>query len=77
MPARWAVGETGRVVARFSNPLSVPLEVESVRAVMDGARVQAFPTSVVLPPKAEFHEVGVCVCFMCERGGKGGGGGGR
>ncbi len=32
--------------------------MESITAVVDGARVQAFPTSVLLPPKAEFHEVG-------------------
>ena len=58
LPARWVAGETGKVVARFSNPLRVPLELECVKAVLDGgARVQAFPTSVVLPPEAKFHEV--------------------
>lgn len=59
MPARWVAGETGRVVARLSNPLRVPLEVESIVAVVEGARVQAFPTRVLLPPKVEFHEVRV------------------
>lgn len=58
LPARWAAGEIGKVVARFSNPLRVPLELQRVEAVLDGSsRVQVFPTRVELPPKAEFYEV--------------------
>lgn len=58
LSARWAAGEIGKVVARFSNPLRVPLELQRVEAVFDGSpRVQVFPTRVVLPPKAEFYEV--------------------
>lgn len=62
LPARWAAGETGRVVARLSNPLRVALEVTSMKAVLEGGKVQAFPTTVLLPPKAEFHEVRWFIC---------------
>lgn len=72
VPARWVAGETGRVVARLSNPLRVPLEVESIVAVVEGARVQAFPTRVLLPPKAEFHEVRVKLANMGAVGVHGG-----
>lgn len=52
----------GQLTALCCSPLpfQVPLEIESITAVVDGARVQAFPTSVLLPPRAEFHEVRRC-----------------
>lgn len=66
LSARWVAGEIGKVVARFSNPLRVPLELQRVEAVLDGSpRVQVFPTRVVLPPKAEFYEVRDWVYIGC------------
>ena len=52
----WSAGSLAQVAAAFSNPLSVPLELQ-VRACLEGARHMSFSRNVVVPAHARAMEV--------------------